>query len=101
MTGLKIALSAVGAVGGVASTVTGFIFANTPIAAVTPDGALSGNTPVQLTLALVAAGVGATAVAAWKVSRAWSQMETRMARLEEQINRLPCNVPSSQQCPRK
>lgn len=91
MTGLKIALSAVGAVGGVASTVTGFIFANTPVAAVAPD-ALSGNTPVQLTLALVAAGVGATAVAAWKVSRAWSQMETRMARLEERLAQLPCTT---------
>lgn len=86
MTGIKIALSAISIVGGVSSTVTGFIFANSPIA--TQSGALSSDTPVQLTLALVAGGITATAVAAWKVSRAWAQMENRLAVMEADISSL-------------
>lgn len=83
MTGIKIALSALAAVGGVSSTVTGFIFAKVPLAQV--GGALSSDTPVQLTLALVAGGITATAVAAWKVSRAWAQMENRLAAIETDL----------------
>lgn len=82
MTGIKIALSALGAIGGISSTVTGFIFAKVPLA---QSGALSSETPVQLTLALVAGGITATAVAAWKVSRAWAQVEARMATMEADI----------------
>lgn len=80
MTGVKIALAAIGAVGGISSTITGSIVANTP--------ALSGGTPVNLTLALVGGGIAGTAIAAWKVSRAWSQMESKVAVLESKISSL-------------
>lgn len=77
MTGIKIALGAIGAVGGISSTITGAIVANTP--SIAPD------TPINLTLALVGGGVAATAIAAWKVSRAWSQMESKVAILEAEV----------------
>lgn len=77
MTGVRIALSAITAVGGIASTVTGGIMANVP--------GISGDTPVNLTLALVAGGIGTTAVVAWKVSRAWSKMETDIALLTTEV----------------
>lgn len=77
MTSFKIALAAVGVVGGVTSTVTGTIVANVP--------AIGSDTPINLTLALVGGGIAGTAVAAWKVSRAWSAMENRMTRMEEKL----------------
>ena len=79
MTGAQIALSAITAVGGSASVVTGGIVATTGI---------GGDTPVNLTLALVAGGITAVAVAAWKVSRAWSMMESKVAVLEAEVNTL-------------
>lgn len=82
---MKIALSVLGAIGGISSTVTGFIFANVPSAASAPVAAISSDTPVQLTLALVGGGITATAIAAWKVSRAWAQMEARMAIIETDL----------------
>lgn len=80
MTGIKISLAAVGAVGGVSSTITGGILAQQP--------GISGNTPVNLTLALVAGGIGATAVAAWKVSRAWYAMEAEVKVLRAEVDTL-------------
>lgn len=80
MTGIKVALSCIGMVASSAASITGGIMANVP--------AISGDTPVNLTFALIAAGITTTAVLAWKVSRAWSQMETRAARAEERLNAL-------------
>ena len=85
MTGAKIAFSAIGAVGGVSSTITGGILANVP--------GLSGDTPVNLTLALVGGGIAGTAIAAWKVSRAWSQIESKLARVEERLTSLERQPP--------
>lgn len=77
MTGVKIALSAIGALGGVATTITGGIVAVVP--------GISGETPINLTLAFVAGGIGTTAVIAWKVSRAWSQLENRLNLIESRL----------------
>lgn len=80
MTGIKISLAAVSAVGGVSSTVTGGILAVTP--------GIGSDTPVNLTLALVAGGIGGTALAAWKVSRAWYAMESEVRVLRTEVDTL-------------
>ena len=77
MTGIKVAFSAVGIVLGSATSITGVIMANVP--------ALGSDTPVNLTLALVAGGIMATAIAAWKVSRAWYKMEAKVSVLEAEL----------------
>ena len=77
MTGIKVGLAAIGTVGGISSAVTGGIVANTP--------SLSNETPVSLTLGLVFLGIAATASAAWKVSRAWSKIENKIAVLETEV----------------
>jgi hypothetical protein len=70
MTGIKISFYALGAVGGVASP------------------AISGDSTVNLTLALVAGGIGGTAVAAWKVARAWYAMEAEVKILRAEVDSL-------------
>lgn len=84
MTGLKIALYSVGIVGGSAGSLTGIILAQVP--------AISPETPLNLTFALVAGGLATTATLAWKVSRAWSKMESTMIRIEERLNHLEKKV---------
>lgn len=80
MTGIKVALSCVGIVTGGASALTGTIFANVP--------GISPETPVNLTFALVLGGIATTATLAWKVSRAWSKMETKVEGLQLEIKHL-------------
>lgn len=77
MTGIKVALSAVGILGGGSSAITGIIVAQAP--ALTPD------TQVNVTLALVGTGLATVAVLSWKVSRAWSKLENTISRLDERI----------------
>ncbi len=77
MTGAKIAFAAVTGIGGVASTITGGIVANVP--------AISNDTPVSLTLGLVFVGMSFIATAAWKISRAWAKMESKMVLLETEV----------------
>lgn len=77
MTGIKVALYSVGMLVGGATSITGAIMANVP--------AIGGDTPVNLTLALVAGGLMATAALAWKVSRAWYMMEAKVLTLETEV----------------
>lgn len=77
MTGIKVAFASVSMIVGSATSITGAIMANVP--------AIAGDTPVNLTLALVAGGLMATAVAAWKVSRAWYSMEAKVTALEIEL----------------
>lgn len=77
MTGIKVAVSTVGMVLGSATSITGAIMANVP--------AIGGDTPVNLTLALVAGGLMTTAALAWKVSRSWYMMEAKVLALETEV----------------
>lgn len=69
-----------GMVLGGASSLTGTILANVP--------GIGADTPINLTLALTAGGLGLTATLAWKVSRAWSKIENTLARVEERLSAL-------------
>jgi len=84
MTGLKLVFLAAGAIGGIASTITGGIVATTQ----TGGAAISSDTPVALTFGLVASGVVGTAVAAWKASRVWAGMEADLKTLREKVESL-------------
>lgn len=78
MTGIKVALYASGITGGFSSFLTGVILANVET--------VTNSTPVAL--GLVTAGLGTAIVLAWKISRAWYQMESTVARLDERLKAL-------------
>ena len=80
MTGIKVALYSIGILSGSASALTGTIFANVP--------GLGPDTPINLTFALVSGGLITTATLAWKVSRAWSKMESQMQSLQDRLKHL-------------
>jgi hypothetical protein len=83
MTGVKIALCSLGMVTGGSFALTGGILSQfAQIPSVGPE------TPVNLTIVLIAGGLTTTATLAWKVSRAWSKMETKVEALELQIKHL-------------
>lgn len=90
---MKIALALFSLIGGIASAITGTIIANIPgfYTLSTAGSALSNETPVSITLGLVFAGVGGVAIAAWKLSRAWANLENKIISLEYKIKHLECS----------
>ncbi len=78
MTGLRIAFGAGVIILGGSSAITGVMTATVP--------GLSSETPVTMTLAMVGGGVMSASIFAWRISRAWSSIENRLARLEEKID---------------
>lgn len=82
MTGVKIALGAVGIITGGSTTLTGLIIAQSAPAPISADS------HVNVTLALVGSGLATVAVLSWKVSRAWSKIESQLIRAEERIKHL-------------
>lgn len=80
MTSIKVAISVVGIIGGVSSASTGILATTIP--------SISNETPISLTLGLVFVGVATIASAAWKISRAWAQMEAKLEKHAEEIESL-------------
>jgi hypothetical protein len=90
MLGIKIALNAVGFLGGLASAVTGGILmaqhqAPSPLIA-EATSVISDSTPI--TLALTIGGITASAGAAWVIRGIWDKIERRISRLEDQLKDL-------------
>ena len=80
MTGIKIALCSTGIISGGSLALTGGVLSQ--LQPIGPD------TPVNLTIVLIAGGLTTTATLAWKVSRAWSKMETKVEALQIEIKHL-------------
>lgn len=94
MTGLKVASMAVSAVVAGGLSLTQLIVATmphvrVPLAEASTVTAVSESTPVAA--GLVIGGIGAAVWFAWKISRAWYQMEAKVTALQDDLDDLDPN----------
>jgi hypothetical protein len=114
MTGAKIATYTILTAGGLSTAMTGVILGSISIPmqafAASPTGqeivtnvsaapAISSTTPV--TMALMLGGMSLAATFGWKISRAWSQMESKQQVLEERLAQVEDKCYRGAGCPIK